>query len=451
MKPQVLWLFDLFEQHHYEIYLVGGCVRDRILNRPIHDYDFTSNATPQEMISLLENEPCKVILTGAKHGTITVIYQDEQMEITTYRSDGVYEQHRKPKQVCFSDDLLQDLKRRDFTMNAIAYHPRLGYIDPLDGIQDCKKHIIRCVGNAKERFKEDALRILRAIRFSFQLDFTLESNCLDAIRKQAHLLNYISKERIQEEFNKMLMSNTKNTLSRLRDTQVLPYIIPTYTMIDHITQESKWHIYDVFTHSDVALNHTIGYTLEEKLAIVFHDIGKAKCKTLDEFGVAHFYKHPVVSAEIAKTSLKDLKYANKIIQKVCTLISFHDYYVLPKPKILRRFLAKLDMDFSMAYAILNVQYADDCAKNKDMAQGLLQNIEKCVALLKEMEQDKPDRRCDMAVNGHDMLALGFQGKEIKNVLDYLYAWIIDEPSRNQKDVLIKQAMMFKNTIKKDIR
>ncbi len=446
MKSQVLWLFHLFEQHHFEIYLVGGCVRDQILKRPVHDYDFTSNATPQEMITLLENEPCKVILTGAKHGTVTVIYQEEQMEITTYRSDGVYEQHRKPKQVRFSDDLLSDLKRRDFTMNAIAYHPRFGYIDPFHGIQDCQKQRIRCVGNAKERFEEDALRILRAIRFSFQLGFTLESDCLDAIRKQAHLLSFISKERIKDEFNKMLMSDAKHTLSRLRDAQVLPYIIPTYSMIDHITQESKWHNYDVFTHTDIALNHSIDYTLEEKIAIVFHDIGKAKCKTFDEFGVAHFYKHPVVSAEIAKASLQHLKYSNKIIQKVCTLISYHDYHVLPKQKILRRFLAKLDMNFSMAYAILNVQYADDCAKSKEMAQALLNNIEKCVAVLKEMEHNKPSRRCDMAVNGHDMIALGFQGKEIKNVLDYLYAWIIDEPLRNQKDLLLKQAMIFKNSI-----
>lgn len=444
MKPQILWLFQVFERHHYELYLVGGCVRDMILNRAIHDYDFTTNALPTEMISILDNEPCKVILTGEKHGTITVIYQDELMEITTYRNDGVYEQHRKPKQVTFSQNLLSDLQRRDFTMNAIAYHPNHGLIDPYHGQEDCSNRLIRCVGNATERFEEDALRMLRAIRFSFQLRFALEDQLINAIHTQKHLLSFISMERIQEEFNKMLMSDAKNCLSQLKALEVLPYIIPSYTLIYDLPQESKWHLYDVFTHTDVALNHTSGFSLEEKLAVVLHDIGKAECKTYDAHGAAHFYNHPVVSTDIARASLKRLKYPNQVINTVCTLITYHDYYVLPKPKVLRRFLAKLDMNFKMAYAILKVQYADDCAKNKELAQEKLDNIDACVTMLKEIEHEKPCRRCDLSVNGYDMLALGFQGKEIKAVLDYLYRIVIDDPSRNQKDMLMEMAVAFQS-------
>lgn len=437
---QVLWLFQQFSQQHFELYLVGGCVRDLLLGRSVHDYDFTTNATPQEMIDFLQNQPCTIIPTGLKHGTITILYEKEPMEVTTYRSDGDYEDHRRPKKVQFSNHLIDDLARRDFTINAIAYHPDTGIVDPYNGQNDLSNSLIRCVGNSEERFDEDALRILRALRFSFQLQFTLEDACANAIKQKAHTLLHISKERIREEFTKMLFSDRDDLLTTLRMYGVLPYIIEELTQIYDISQESKWHIYDVFTHSDQALNHTKGYSLEEKLAVVFHDIGKAHTKTIDEQGDAHFHGHPAISAALAKDALKKLTYPNKIIKQVLPLIEYHDYYVTPNKRTLRRFLSHIDMNYELAYAILHVQYADDCAKNMCVAQEKLENIEVCVAMLKQMEQEEKALHLkDLEVNGYDMMDIGYEGKEIKEILTYLYHMVLEEPTLNKKSQLLKLA------------
>lgn len=446
--PQpVIWLMDLFEQHHKEIFLVGGCVRDLLLSRPIHDYDLTSNATPYEMMELLKDMDCHVIPTGLKHGTLTILKDDMEMEITTYRHDGSYEGHRKPAQVAFTTSIEEDLARRDFTINAIAWHPKHGLIDPYGGQADLQKHIIRCVGDPNKRFFEDALRILRALRFSFTLAFTIEDTCQTAIKANAHYLEYISKERIKEEFDKMLLSDAPAILQTLKEMEVLPYIIPEMVQLYHIPQETKWHCYDVFTHTDIALHHTKGYSLSEKLAIVFHDFGKMDTKTIDMAGVAHFHGHPVHSCAYAKTILKRLTYPNKMIQDVCTLITYHDYYLQPKKRILRRFLGHIDMSYPTAYAILRVQYADDMAKNMEVVQEKLDILQEVISLLKEMEAEKDIlQRKDMAVNGRDMMALGYEGRAIKEVLDYLYQNILEDPTMNTKDELLEMARQFTTSI-----
>lgn len=441
---QVTWLFAQFAKHHYELYIVGGSVRDYLLHRQYHDFDFTTNATPQEMMHFLQNQPCKIIPTGIKHGTLTILYDQEAMEVTTYRCEQGYEDHRRPTEITFSSRLLDDLARRDFTINAMAYHPDIGIVDPFDGQKDLKAKLIRCVGNSEERFEEDALRMLRALRFSFQLQFSLEPSCAHAIQHKAKTLSYISKERIKEEFDKMLLSDANDILSKLRYYHILPYIIDEMTLIYDIPQESKWHLYDVFKHTDIALNHTKGYTLPEKLAIVFHDIGKAQTKTMDEAGAAHFHGHPRISAAIAEKALKSLTYSNQIIKQVLSLILYHDYYLTPKRNILRRFLAHIHMDYEIAYAILRVQYADDCAKNMTFAQEKLTNIDACVALLKKMEQEEARLQLrDMAVNGTDMITLGLEGKQIKEVLQYLYELILDTPEKNERSYLLEQAKCYK--------
>lgn len=436
LPDQVLWLLKKFAQHDAELFLVGGCVRDFLLQRTIHDYDFTTNATPEEMIAFLSDQPCRIIPTGIKHGTLTILYDGEKMEVTTYRCESKYEQHRFPKEVFFSRNLMDDLARRDFTINAMAYHPDKGLIDPFHGQDDIQHRLIRCVGNSEERFEEDALRILRALRFSFQLQFSLTSECSQAISKKTPLLTFISKERIREEFDKMLLSDAKGLLNQLRAYGILPYIIEDITMIDHISQESKWHIYDVFHHTDAALDHSEGYDITEKLALVFHDFGKAETKTIDEQGAAHFYGHPAISAAIAQQALKNMTYANKIINRVVPLIQYHDYYVTPSKRVLRKFLAHIDMNYDLAYAILRVQYADDCAKNMDVAQEKLENITACMRVLEEMEQAEESlKRSDLALNGHDLKELGLTGKQIGEVLQWLYQKVIDEPSRNTKESL----------------
>lgn len=442
--PQpVIWLMDLVEQHHKEIFLVGGCVRDLLLGRAIHDYDLTSNATPYEIMELLKHSDCHVIPTGLKHGTLTIVKDHMEMEVTTYRQDGHYEGHRKPAQVAFSTSIEEDLARRDFTINAIAWHPKKGLIDPYGGQIDLQKRVIRCVGDPDKRFFEDALRILRALRFSFTLSFTIEDTCQTAIKTNAHYLEYISKERIKEEFDKMLLSDASAILQTLKEMEVLPYIIPEMVQLYHIPQETNWHCYDVFTHTDTALDHTKGYSLSEKLAIVFHDFGKMDTKTIDADGIAHFHGHPIMSCAYAKTILKRLTYPNRMIDEICTLITYHDYYLQPKKRILRRFLGHIDMSYPAAYAILRVQYADDMAKNMEVVQAKLDILQEVTSLLKEMEEEGDIlQKKDMAVNGRDMIALGYEGSGIKEVLDYLYQSILEDPTVNTKEKLLEIAKQF---------
>lgn len=442
LPKQITWLFDIFAKHDKEIFLVGGCVRDMLMKREVHDYDMTTQATPDEMMEILKQEDCMILPTGIQHGTLTIIKDHLPIEITTYRFEQTYVAHRTPEQVTFTSSLQEDLARRDFTMNAIAWHPQHGLIDPYDGQNDIQNHLIRCVGNAMERFDEDALRILRALRFFFVLNFSLDEACYEAIQTQAHLLSFISMERIREEFDRMLLSDHKDILLTLRKLHVLPYIIQEYPLIYDVPQECKWHCFDVFHHTNAALNHT-RHDLHEKLAIVFHDIGKAESKTYDEKGHAHFHGHPAISEQLARTVLKRLTYSNQTIDTVCTLIRYHDYYVTPSKRVLRRFLAHVDMNYALAYAILHVQYADDCAKNMELAQAKIENLEACIQLLQVMEQEN-DRLTlkDLAVNGHDMIALGFVKQEIREVLQYLYHDVLDHPEDNEREKLINLAKQF---------
>lgn len=442
--PQpILWLLDVFEAHHKELFFVGGCVRDLLLERELHDYDFTTNATPDEMIKMFEGMDCSVIPTGIKHGTLTIRKDAMAVEITTYRKDGMYEQHRKPHQVTFTTAIEEDLSRRDFTINAIAWHPKHGLIDPFHGQEDLEKKIIRTVGDPQQRFTEDALRILRGLRFSFTLQFSIDEACQKAMKENAHLLSFISNERIRDEFNKMLMSDANNLLSTLKKMEVLPYIIAEFPKLYTLSQETKWHNYDVFTHTDIALNHTKGYTLSEKLAIVLHDFGKLDTKCIDASGVAHFYGHPSISCDYAKTILKRLTYPNRILREVVTLIEYHDYPIQANKRILRRFLGHIDMDYEIAYAILRVQYADDMAKNMEIVQEKITILEASNCLLKTMQEEESIlQRKDMAVNGNDMISLGYEGKGIKEVLQYLYQIVLDDPSKNEHAVLMKLAKDF---------
>lgn len=441
LPEQITWILSLFHNHNKEIYLVGGCVRDMLMKRTIHDYDLTSNALPDEMIAMFQQHDCIVIPTGIQHGTITVIKDAMQVEITTYRLDKAYKNHRSPKQVAFTANIKDDLARRDFTINAMAWHPNTGLIDPYGGQEDIRKQIICCVGNAQERFHEDALRILRAIRFAFTLQFTFDRTCYHAIVSQASLLTYISKERIRDEFSKMLMSDYPNLLTILRKAHVLDYILPSINCIYDLEQMNPWHLYDVFQHTDIALNYSVSYSLCEKLAIVLHDLGKASTKLIDETGVAHFHGHAKVSEQMAIESLKTLAFDHKTVDMVATLIQYHDYYVVPKRKVLRRFLAHIQMDFSIAYAILRVQSADDHAKNMEKAQQKLINIKSCVQELQKMEQENDIIMMkDLQVNGHDMLSIGYQGREIGHILEYLYAKVVDDPSCNTYAYLMQVAI-----------
>lgn len=441
IPSHILWVLETLNQHHKEAFLVGGCVRDMLMHREIHDYDITTNAKPRAVMEIFKKLDCLVVPTGMKHGTISVQVKEEWVEITTYRIEQEYVHHRFPAAVLFTDQLTKDLERRDFTMNAIAYHPSLGFVDPFHGQKDIQQGIIRCVGEPKKRFEEDALRILRALRFSCTLHFIISEDTQKAIHACHSLLAYISKERIRSEFDKILVGDYPNTLSMLRTFGVLPYILPGYHIIYDHEQKTPWHTYDIFTHTDLALNHTKGYPLESKLAIIFHDVGKPESESFDEAGIAHYKRHALYSKRIAESMMKELTYSRTMIQHVCTLILYHDYYVKAKRTVLRKFLSKFDNDFALAMQVLDVQIADDFAKNMDLAQEKIDIILESKQLLQTMvlEQDYLSLK-DLCLNGHDIIALGYRGKEIKDALQFLYEIVLLDPNQNTKETL-KQCLL----------
>lgn len=440
IPEDIVWVLNQLHDHNKEAFLVGGCVRDMLMKRDIHDFDITTSALPEITMEIFKKAGCSVIPTGLKHGTITVLIHHEPIEITTYRIEKAYLNHRAPSEVLFTENLLEDLKRRDFTMNAIAYDPTNGFFDPFDGRKDIEQKIIRCVGDPRQRLQEDALRILRAIRFSLVLDFTLEASLQQAIKELASTLSFISKERIRDEFDKILASDHDHILQTLYEYQVLDYILPGYTKLYGHEQKTPWHIYDIFHHSDVALNHTKHYPLDSKLAIVLHDIGKPEMETFGEDGIAHYKKHALISEQKARAYLLDLRYDHKTIDRVCTLILYHDYYVKPNRKILRRFLSKFQNDTAFAIQALYVQMADDYAKNMEKSQEKIDILNEAITLLTLMEQEKDfTHKKDLKVNGHDMMKLGFVNKQIGEILDELYQLVIDDPSWNDKEKLIQYA------------
>lgn len=430
-------ILSMLHNENKEAYLVGGCVRDMILNRSIHDYDITTSAFPQETISILQKNYIKAIPTGIKHGTITAIINNESIEITTYRIEKEYLNHRHPSQVIFTNNLKEDLKRRDFTMNAIAFDPVNGIYDPFHGKDDIENKIIRCVGDASERFNEDALRILRAVRFQCQLHFSLDDNCKKAIIDSAFLLKYVSKERIRDEFNKILLSNQPNILKLLKELNILDSILPSYSIIYNQKQNTPWHIYDIFTHTDIALNHSKNYPLESKLAVLLHDIGKPKCKTTDKNGQDHFKNHAVVSEQLALHILQDLKYDNKTIKKVCTLIRYHDYYIENNRSFLRRYITFFQYDINYALQAIDIQLADNYAKNPIMIN---QKIDEIIQAKKHLLQMKLENDIitpkDLNINGNDLKQLGFKGKEIHNILERCFAIVLNNPTYNTKNYLL---------------
>lgn len=436
---QIQSVLQLFSTIHKEAWLVGGCVRDMLMGRELHDYDITTDATPYEVMALFQEKGYRVIPTGLKHGTVTVLVQDEPIEITTYRTESAYTNHRSPEAVHFTPDIDEDLKRRDFTMNAIAWHPKRGFHDPYHGQADIAKKTIRCVGKASERMQEDALRILRALRFHCTLHFTIEEETVQAIRTHAHLLSYISRERIREEFNRILLQDYPDTLQLLKEMRVLDTIAAGYTKLMNKEQNNPWHIYDVFTHTDVALNHTKGMALEGKLAIIFHDTGKPACETLDADGISHYYGHAQKSVELARCWLKKLHYDNQTIQRVLRCIAYHDYNLTPKKSTLRRYLSKFDNQLEDALLALDVQLADQLAKNPEPAANGVRIIRQCKELLLHMHaEEEPLSLQTLAVNGRDMMDFGLCGKQIGIALHMLLDYAMQDPSRNTKKQLIEE-------------
>lgn len=417
----------------YTAYVVGGCVRDMMMGRTPHDYDVCTSALPEQVKEVFKNE--KVIETGIKHGTVTVVLGNDSCEITTYRVDGNYDDNRRPSSVKFVDNITEDLSRRDFTINAMAYNPEVGLIDPFNGRTDLQHNRIVCVGNPDERFKEDALRILRALRFASVYNFRIDENTALAIKNNKHLLTNISQERINSEFCKIIENARLKLLNEFRDVFVV--FIPEIEPMFGFNQNNPHHYLDVWQHTLSALDGAATEDLITKLAVFFHDIAKPQTYTEDDNGIGHFYGHAGASAGVTEQILKRMRFDNDTIKKVSELIYYHSMELQESLRFTRRMINKLGVE--QLNRLLTVNRCDKFAqtKNKDSARTAY-----CVyAMRKNIKEILSLEQCtslkDLAINGHDLIEVGFkEGREIGRVLNALLERVIEDPNINNYEALI---------------
>lgn len=421
----------------HKAYIVGGCVRDCFLNKTPNDYDITTDALPNEVINIFSDYA--VIPTGLKHGTVTIIINNESVEITTFRFDGEYTDHRRPSSVNFSRAFQDDAMRRDFTVNAMAYNYTEGVIDLFGGQNDIKNKTIRTVGDPDKRFNEDALRILRALRFSSTLNFEIEPSTAVSIHKNKDLLGCISSERIYSEFTKLLCgTNVRRVLIEYYDVIAcfIPEILPTVGFDQH----NFHHIYDVWQHTAVAVEN-IKSEKELRLAAFFHDIGKPKTFSLSHDGIGHFYGHSAVSADIAQNVLKRLKADNDTISTVTAIIKYHDLQIPEDEKIIKRHMAKLTPD--IFFKLIAMFRADTLALSPDYKdrESHFSNIE---AIAKEIMDEKPCLTVkSLAINGNDIINLGIKpGKQIGEILNILLDSVISCNLPNTKQALLSAVEQY---------
>ena len=439
-------ILNRLEAAGHEAYVVGGCVRDAIIGRVPGDWDITTSATPMEIKQVFR----ATIDTGIQHGTVTVLMEGEPYEVTTYRIDGEYEDGRHPKEVAFTASLQEDLRRRDFTINAMAYHPDRGVVDLYGGIEDLKNRTIRCVGNAEERFGEDALRILRALRFASQLDFEIESETRAAITKLAGTLSKISAERIQKELTLLLQGRSCGRIRDAWTSGVTAVVLPELDAMMEVEQNNPHHSFTVGEHCVrsmelVKLPEANGQEqdpqLEKKVLAVLkwtmllHDTGKPATKTTDEAGIDHFYGHGEISAKIAKKVMQRLKFDNYTSDTVVKLVKYHDYPFELTEKAMRRAINKIGGEVPLLF---QVKEADICAQHPETTSDKLEHLNAARALYQQViEAGSATSIKDLAITGRDLMDLGIpQGKEIGAVLNALLDMVLEEPSCNNREWLL---------------
>lgn len=439
MPTPVKTLLRRLNSEGYEAYAVGGCVRDFLLGRDPHDWDIATAATPEQMKLCFEG--LRTIDTGIKHGTISVFAEDMAVEVTSFRADGEYKDHRRPESVRFVSSLNDDLSRRDFTVNAMAVSEEGTLTDAFGGREDLAAKLIRCVGDPETRFTEDALRILRALRFASTYEFDIEQSTVRAMRKKRALLTYISGERIYEELKRLLIGpGVARVLYAFPD--VLGVIIPEILPAIGLNQYNPHHDADVWAHtarsvaaveSDPAL----------RLAMLMHDLGKPQCFTRDAEGIGHFYGHAKHSEIIAEAALSKLKADNQTRERVVRLIRIHDMRPEADAKWIKRRLKQLGEDGLRD--LLKVQRADAKAQSEFQREEKLALLDECEAMLESILSEK---ECfslsQLAVNGRDLLALGLRGPKIGTALEQLLHKVIDGKLPNDHDTLLIAAKRYKS-------
>lgn len=426
---------ETLKSRGFEAFLIGGSVRDFIMGVPIGDIDITTNATPEQVKDIFAE--FRVIETGIKHGTVTVLIENDPVEITTYRCESAYSDNRHPDSVTFSTVLADDVVRRDFTMNGIAYGFDSGFCDLVGGIEDINNKIIRCIGDPEERFREDALRILRAMRFSAVLGFKIEDNTKKAVHNCRELLKNISAERIREELIKLVCGkNVYNVLQEFSD--VIGVFIPELLSCVSFLQYNHHHIYDVYTHSLKALEHSRPDPII-RMSLLLHDIGKPMTAHFDEKGERHFYGHPKKGAEAAEKILTRLRFDNDTKNKIVTLVKLHDSPVMtdqstePDRKRIKRIMSQIGE--SLIYDLIEIKRCDNSAQNPRFYRGD-EFYNEIYRIIDEIISEKECFRVkDLKINGNDLIKLGYKGKQIGEALKECLSAVIDGKIPNEYSAL----------------
>ena len=432
LPEKVNTIIQTLQEHGYEAYAVGGCVRDSLLGREPGDWDITTSASPDETKKLF----ARTVDTGIEHGTVTVLLGKEGFEVTTYRIDGKYEDSRHPTEVIFTRNLREDLLRRDFTINAMAYNDTEGIVDIFGGMDDLKRKIIRCVGNARERFGEDALRIMRGVRFAAQLGFSLEKETKEAMAELAPTLEKISAERIQTELVKLLVSDSPELIREAYHLGITAVILPEFDEMMRTGQETKYHRYDVGEHTVQAVCN-VPPDKVLRLTMLLHDVAKPEMKTVDADGTAHFKGHDIRGEQKAKEILRRIKFDNDTIHKVTKLVRWHDYRMPAEKKNVRKAMSKISAELFPMYLL--VKRADILAHSMYRREEELENLS---GLQKCYEEIVADHECvslkQLAVTGTDLIGIGMKpGKQIGEVLNELLRIVLEYPEFNNKEHLLR--------------
>ena len=439
--PQdVSWILQKLNQAGYEAYVVGGCVRDSLLGREPHDWDITTNAEPMQVKAVFK----RTIDTGLQHGTVTVMNHGVGYEVTTYRVDGDYSDHRRPESVSFTGNLEEDLKRRDFTINAMAYHPKDGLKDFFDGVKDLEDGVIRAVGDPDERFNEDALRIMRAVRFAAQLGFGIEENTRAAVRAHVGELSLVSAERIETELTKLICSPHPEEIEELYKLGITSVILPEFDRMMETPQNTPYHYTDVGHHTIAVMQH-VQPTKIMRYAALLHDSAKPLCRMTDDKGVDHFYNHPAKGEPLAEEILKRLKLDNHTIDEVKLLVFWHDFGIKDEMTAarFRKGMNKMGiehfpefMEFRLADMAGQSDYRLD--EKKERAELLQRLYEEQLASSSALTLK------DLAVKGKDLMDAGIPaGPEMGEILRTLMDMVLEEPSRNDREWLLENALRLK--------
>ncbi len=425
-------ILDTMHEAGYEAYIVGGCVRDALLGRQPQDWDITTNALPMETKRLFK----RTIDTGIEHGTVTVMIGKEGYEITTYRIDGKYEDSRHPSEVTFTRDITEDMRRRDFTINAMAYNEEEGLVDRFGGVEDLNKGIIRCVGSPLERFSEDALRIMRAVRFAAQLDYEIEEETRKAIKELSPNLEKISAERIQTELVKLLLSDHPEKIKMAYELGITKVVLPEFDRCMETPQVNKHHMYNVGDHIVESLRNIRADRLL-RLTMLMHDIGKPVTISVDEEGINHFYNHPEAGEKIAHDIFRRLKLDRDTMDRVCNLIRYHDDRYPATARNVRKEISRVgEQDYPLLFEI---RYADTMAQSDYMRDEKIALIEETKAVYQEVIDRKDCVNLkSLAVNGKDLIEIGINpGRELGKILNNMLMDVLEEPTHNTKKYLLE--------------